>query len=210
QLAFAKIPLAAAALQCDRVHQLPQLFSLLDHWHVIFQIRRELTTLPRDVRRGQLTYLSFRAMSEAGIDLDQPISPERLLGALLLTGTVQKIGQECLARVEVCKGLARELSLDTFHAYSAALQENIRELMTLFSLSPATTFGQQPATSSTSSTPNPIAFTPWRDSGAQAIQMAEAHLLADRTFQESWEVQRRGIFGTPELVAKGFTPGLIV
>lgn len=208
QLAFAKIPLAAVALQCDRVHQLPQLFSLLDHWHVIFQIRRELTTLPRDLRRrGQPTYLRLRTMSEAGIDFDQPISPERLLGALLLTGTVQKIGQECLARLEVGRALARELSLETFNAYTAAIEENIREFMTLFSLT------QRPPTleqSVPNSTTNPIAFTPWRDSVAQAIQMAEAHLLADKTFRESWEVQRRGVFDTPELVAKGFTPGLIV
>ncbi len=203
QLAFAKIPLAAVAVQCDRVDQLPQLFSLLDHWHVIFQIRRELTNLPRDVRRGWPTYLSLRTMSEAGIDFDQPTSPERILGALLLTGTVQKIGQECLARLEVGRALARELSLDTFHAYSAALEENIREFMALFSLT------QRPPTTEKSA-PDPIAFTPWRDSLAQAIQMAETHLLADRTFQESWEVQRRGVFGTPELVAKGFTPGLIV
>jgi hypothetical protein len=208
QLAFAKIPLAAVALQCDRVHQLPQLFSLLDHWHVIFQIRRSITTLQRDLRRrGQPSYVIVRAMLEAGIDLDQPTSPERILGALLLTGTVQKIGQECLARLEICRTLARDLNLETFEAYNARVEESIRELMALFSLSRATNNHLRPATSST---PNQIVFTPWRDSLGQAIQMAEAHLLADRTFQESWEVQRRGAFNTPELVAKGFTPGMIV
>jgi hypothetical protein len=208
QLAFAKIPLAAVALQFDRTQQLPQLFSLLDHWHVIFQIRREITTLQRDLRRrGQPTYLIVRAMSEAGMDLDQPASPERVLGALLLTGSVLKIGQECLARLEVCRTLARELNLTTFDAYTAGVEENIREVMALFSLAPKSPASQPEVSGLTVS---PIAFTPWRDSLAQAIQMAEAHLLADRTFQESWEVQRRGVFDAPELVAKGFTPGLIV
>jgi hypothetical protein len=40
--------------------------------------------------------------------------------------------------------------------------------------------------------------------------MAERYLLADPDFRESWEVQRRGLFGRPELTAKAFPAGLIV
>jgi hypothetical protein len=40
--------------------------------------------------------------------------------------------------------------------------------------------------------------------------MAEQYLLADRTFRESWEVQRRGVFDTTELIGRVFAPGLIL
>jgi len=40
--------------------------------------------------------------------------------------------------------------------------------------------------------------------------MAEGYLLADRSFRESWEVQRRGVFNAPELVGRVFAPGLIL
>jgi hypothetical protein len=40
--------------------------------------------------------------------------------------------------------------------------------------------------------------------------MAERYLLADPTFKESWEVQRRGIFGASEVIGQAFPSGLIV
>jgi hypothetical protein len=40
--------------------------------------------------------------------------------------------------------------------------------------------------------------------------MAEDYLLSDLMFRESWEVQRRGVFGVAEMTGKAFPMGLIV
>jgi hypothetical protein len=55
-----------------------------------------------------------------------------------------------------------------------------------------------------------LTFAPARDSLAEAVRMAEAYLLADRGFRESWEVQRRGLLGEPEMTGRVFGPGLIL
>jgi hypothetical protein len=144
-------------------------------------------------------------MLEGGIALSDAVAPERILAAVLLTGFVANIGQECLARLERCRALAQELKLPTFEGYCTALEEWIRELTHLFSLKPImATDG-----AGTKSHWQKSFFAPYRDSVSQASQMAEGYLLADPTFRESWEVQRQGttnITGT----AKTFPVAFIV
>jgi hypothetical protein len=127
------------------------------------------------------------------------VTPERLLGAMLLTGALDQIVGECLAWLSAARALGQELGLPTFGAYFDRTDHQFRELRELFSLK----------TPTASSQPK-VSFAPARDTLSQAIEMAEGYLLSDRTFRESWEVQRRGMFGFPELVGKAFAPGLIV
>ena len=203
QLAFAKIPAIAVALWAGEEYaaaaRLPKLLSMLDALHAALQVRREIFNLRRDVRRGRCTYPIFKTLRDAGIGLGQPVTPERLLGAMLLTGALDQIVGECLAWLSAARALGQELGLPTFSVYFDSTDHQLRELQELFSLK-----------TPTASTQPKVSFAPARDTLSQATEMAEGYLLSDRTFRESWEVQRRGMFGFPELVGKAFAPGLIV
>ena len=43
---------------------------------------------------------------------------------------------------------------------------------------------------------------PYVDTLPKVVEMAEGYLLSDLTFRESWEVQRRGLFGLAEMTGK--------
>jgi hypothetical protein len=188
RLAFGKIPVVAAAVQAGQTHLLPGLFSMIDELNIVLQTVQDIANIQRDLGRGHYTYPIVRTMLEAGIALSDAVAPERILAAVLLTGFVATIGQECQARLALCRALAHELKLPTFQGYCTALEEWIRELVQLFSLKPSVATDG----AGTKSPWETTFFAPYRDSLSQSIQMAEGYLLADRTFRESWEVQRQG------------------
>jgi hypothetical protein len=205
RLAFGKISVAAAAVQAGRVDLLPHLFLMLDQLNIVLQAVQDIANIQRDVGRGHYTYPIVRTMQAAGLELSDTVAPERILAAVLLTGFVANIGQECLIHLERCRTLAQELKLPSFERYVTALEEWIGQLGQLFSLKPVA------ATDGTDTDWQwaKTFFAPYRDSLSQSTQMAEGYLLADRTFRESWEVQRQGtanLSGT----AKAFPVGFIV
>jgi hypothetical protein len=53
-------------------------------------------------------------------------------------------------------------------------------------------------------------FASYVETLPKVIEMAEGYLLSDLSFRESWEIQRRGVFGLSELVSRAFPAGLIV
>jgi hypothetical protein len=173
---------------------------MLDHLNAIWQTLHDLSTFRQDLTRRRYTYPIRKTLQQAGLDPEPLPHPEQMLGALVLTQTVEKIGQEALHKLEVCRAIADTLSLPSFNAYFTALNARITELMALFSLKtkPVETKQKRPF------------FAPHVDTLPKVIDMAERYLLADPTFRESWEVQRRGIFGAAEVTAKAFPAGLIV
>jgi hypothetical protein len=201
KLAFSKIPAAAVALAASGDASLVSpLCSMLDHLNAIWQTLRDLSTFRQDLTRRRYTYPIRKTLQEAGLDPEPLPDPEQMLGALLLTQTVEKLGQEALDKLKACQASADTLSLPSFNPYFTALNTHITELMAVFSLKP------KPAERKQS---RPI-FAPYVDTLPKVIDMAERYLLADLTFREGWEVQRRGIFGADEVVAKAFPAGLIV
>lgn len=202
-LAFTKIPLVAVTLSLQRDEILPPLCAMLDRLNLVFQILRDISTLRRDLAQRRWTYPILRTIHEAGLDPLQPISPERLLGALVLTGTIGKIGQECLVELEAGRTLAESLSLPTFLAYFEGMRDWVAEVRELFDLK------IQPKEKADKTGRRPL-FVPFVDTLPKVIGMAEDFLLSDLTFRESWEVQRRGIFGVGEMTGKAFPMGLIV
>ncbi len=201
KLSFAKIPAVAAAMWAgeEDTARLTALLSMLDSLNGAVQVRQEIFNIRRDLGRGHYTYPILRVMREAGIEPGQPVTPERILGAMLLTGAVDAMAEEGLTRLKAGRAAAHGLGLPTFDAYFVRVEDQFRGLRELFSLKGPPTSPQLG-----------VSFAPARDSLSQAIQMAEAYLLSDRTFRESWEVQRRGFFGMSEWVGKAFAPGLIV
>jgi hypothetical protein len=205
RLAWVKIPAAAVALHGGgpRASRLAPLLDLLDRVSVIHQIWHEVLAVRRDAHRGFRSYPIARAMREAGLEPSARVPPERLLGALVLTGAMSRLARECLAQLDECRASAHALDLPTLAAHLAAVAVPFHELDDLFSMGgaprPAARLG-----------PTRLSFADPHDSLAEALAMAEGYLLADRTFRESWEVQRRGVFGSTEVIGRVFAPGLIL
>jgi len=207
KLAYAKIPVAAVALhplveQPPDTNRLAQLYGLMDRLNFVYQILQDISNLRRDLIQRRPTYLLQRAMAEAGLDVRRPVSSERLLGALVLTGAVEKIGQECLLQLDEARSMTQAPGWTTMATHMTTVADRVRQMMALFDLK----VNSKPAGLGR---PEPF-FGPYVDPLPKVIDMAEGYLLADPVFRESWEVQRRGLFGRSELTAKAFPGGLIV
>lgn len=194
--AFAKIPLAAGAFFAGQTDELPQLLSLADQFNAVYQTQLEIFTLLRDAKQGRLTNPIRQIMEAAGIDPHQPVSPERILGAAVLTGTVTALCRQNAARLQQGRDAAKKLNLPTFAGYFAAAAEFVEQTGALFSLT-----AKSPAAVTIP------AMAPAVDSLATAIEAAEAYLLSDLSFRGSWDVQRSA---KQELTAKAFPAGLVV
>jgi hypothetical protein len=201
KLAFSKLSVAAAAIGVGQAHLLPRLEPLLDGLNVILQLLRELSTLRRDLARQVYSYPILKTLETAGLDPHQALSPEQILGALVLTGSMTQVREACLTQLTSCREIAVALKLPTFEAYTKTLEGLVEEIFGLFSLKPKKATGMN--------TPKAI-FVPSMETLPTVIQMAEGYLLSDLSFRESWEVQRRGIFGLSEMIGQAFPMGLIV
>jgi hypothetical protein len=181
---------------------------MLDRLNLVFQIMGDISTIRRDLGRRSPTYPILRTMEEAGLDPQQPATPEQILGAMVLTGSIGKICEECLSQLEEGRTIATSLNLPTFTAYFSVIEAWVGEVRELFSIRKGT------ATAPSSRVPgekrrSPF-FAPYVDTLPKVIEMAEGYLLSDLTFRESWEIQRRGAFGVAELTGQAFPMGLIV
>lgn len=192
--ALAKIPLAAVAVTAGRQADLPQLGALLDTFNRVYQTQSEILALWRDAAQRRLTYPIAQIMAAAGIDPQQPVSPERILGAAVLTGAVARLCQADERRLAEAQLVAEALGVPTLAGYLAAAAGFVQDTGRLFSLKP-----KKPAV--------PRAFAPVSNSLAAALSAAEGYLLSDLTFSESWDVQRGG---ARELTAQAFPAGLVV
>ncbi|HXV97861.1 MAG TPA: hypothetical protein VEC93_05510, partial [Anaerolineae bacterium] len=204
-LAFTKIPAAAVAITVGKIEVLPQLCAMLDRLNLVLQTMRDISTLQRDLGRRNLTYPILKTMQAAGFDPHQPTAPEQILGAMVLTGTIEKVSQECLTWLVECRTISTSLNLPAFTAYFGVVERLLGEIRELFSLKriksaiPPTAEKQR----------RPI-FVPYVDTLPKVIEMAEGYLVSDLTFRESWEIQRRGAFGVAEMTGQAFPMGLIV
>jgi hypothetical protein len=216
KLAFTKIPTAAVALSMGREDILPEVCARLDGFNRVFQSMREIATLRRDLAQRNFTYPILRTMQEAGLDPRQPLPSEQILGAMVLSGSIAKICQENLTELEECRTATQTLHLPSFAAYLRGIEAWVAEVQELFSVKKGPTaqnLGATPRKRSASHlglrAPQRPLFAPHVDTLPKVIEMAEGYLLSDLTFRESWEVQRRGVFGLAEMTAKAFPMGLI-
>jgi hypothetical protein len=201
KLAPAKLSVVAVALHSGHSAMLPQLLEMMDRLNQLFQARREILSLRRNLLRGEVAFPIVRTMMAAGIPLQAPLVPEQVLGAALLTGSVREICQESLEDLESYREIARGLKLPTWLAYFDTLETITRELLGLFSLG---------AASAAETSQRHTTFLPYKDTLAQAIKIGEEYLLSDLTFRESWEVQRYVLLDIPEVTCKAFPAGLII
>ncbi len=203
QLAFTKIPVAAVAFGAAQETSLPELAKMMDRLNFVWQTRRDFWTLRRDLAQRRLSYPLYRTLLAADIDPLEPVAPERVLGALVLSGVVAEICDDCMANLAECRAIAAALRLANLLEYLGIVEGLVQKIRALFEI------GQKRPGSSITPLQRPFC-APYAEPLPKVIQMAEGYLLADPTFRESWEVQRRGGFGRPEMTAKAFPAGLIV
>jgi hypothetical protein len=203
KLAPAKISVVAVALKAVRETDLAQLLSFFDHLNAVFQISHEVADVRHDLFSRRYTYPVLRAMEEANIPLEPSLRPERVLGALVLTGVTNKIHRECVEHLRACRRLAGEHRLPTFEAYSTQVQVVMNRAMSPFSRNPLSSLA--PAEDSYYA----ISPRPWVDTLPLTCEMAEGFLLSDTTFKESWEVHRLGLFNAPQAVSRSVS-GFII
>lgn len=205
KLAFAKLPIAAVGLKANQeAATIAQLCAMLDQLNGVLQTLRDIAAIRMDINRRRYSYPIMAAMQAAGIDPNQLVRPEQILGALVLTDIIGKIGQESLARLDAGRKIAKTLNLPSFTAYFGGVETRIEQMVALFSIK------ARPEPHHPRHKPTGPFFTPYVETIPKVIEMAESYLLADLTFRESWEVQRRGLFGVSEMTAKAFPAGLII
>jgi hypothetical protein len=201
-----KIAAAAVALKASKDADLPRLFSLLDDFCVAWQILQEVLDIRRDVARGFITYPIARTVEAVGIVPGAAVSPERVLGAAVLTGAVGRVCEECSERLDGCRRAADGLGLPSLVGHFSEVQQIAQDVAGLLSMGPSLA---EKLGASEPLHPPKVVFTPHVDHLAKACQMAEGYLLSDLTFRESWEVHRRGMFGADEVVSK-MPAGLVI
>ena len=177
----------AAAGSLDRGTRVAEMLGLMADG---YQVVLELASLRRDAELGRVSYPMAVIAQAAHLALRPPPKPEVVLGAMVATGSFDRIIESALDRLSKARALAIELRLPTFAAFLADVEAQFG--------GPASGPGR-PGVAFGQSTP-PL---------SQALHMAEGYLLADPEFRESWETHREGMFGEPE-VSSRFPAGLIL
>ena len=192
---MAPLSLGPIAVICwaGLLEHLDQLEEMLDDLNSVKATIVSLRDIKRDLSQGTLSP-TVRLM--IGFPRSPGEYPERILGELLLSGAVDPVIESCHRQLDRARGIARSLQLPTFASYTEHLDEVAGEMRSLLSLG-----GNRQ--------PSPLRQPPAPPTVAQSIRMAEGFLLADRTFQEAWEVHRWGMNGANELSAR-FPAGLII
>lgn len=197
RLAFTKLGAIGAAHALDRADLIPNLDTLLDRLNFAHQILRQFSTLRQDLARHHLTYPILKAFQAAGLKPHEPYSPERILGALVLTNAVAEIRRACLDELAAARTSAASLRSPIFSRYADAVERQVEAVSRLFSLKPPSSPENKAALT------RPV-FAPFVETLPTVIKMAEGYLLADLSWRESWEVQRRGVFGRPQMIGRAF------
>ncbi|MEM7343718.1 MAG: hypothetical protein AAF485_05710 [Chloroflexota bacterium] len=205
KLAFSKIPIAAVLLNAEHPVELSTLETMFDHLNFIYQLLQDLSLIRQDLTVRRYSYPVARMFDAAKLDPHQAYSAERLLGALVLTQIIPKLGQECIERLDSCRAIAKSLKLPTFTAHFDVIETIINEVSALFSLKA----GPKPGEQTGDKKPSQPFFISPIDTLPKVIEMAEGYLLADLTFEESWEIQRQGILTHPVVIGKAFPTGMI-
>lgn len=175
--------------------------ALVDDLCMAFQIWDELSTLIRDLGQGRLTIPIAQIAQAAGIPLQPMPDQLQVLGAMVVTNGLEQVLDICSARLVDSVERARALDLPTLTSFldDVTVADAERRLLMLGGKTEIGSLGTASFASIRQEPPTK----------AKAISMAEAFLLSDLTFRESWETHREGMLGADEVAAR-FPAGLIL
>lgn len=197
--------LALAGLEVSGAAELgPPVEEAVHRLAVAFAIIDDLASMHRDLLNGRLSYPILVVAEAAGILLDQPPEPTMVLGALLLTGSLQRLLEEAERLICEARDQASELGLPTLSAFIDDAQPAFAER-----LARAKGGGPRERAGTSSERPRAPLVRIVEPAPAKATAMAARFLLADPELRESWEVHREGMFGADEVVSR-FPAGLIL
>jgi hypothetical protein len=170
--------------------------AMLDNLAAGFQIRDDLRSMHHDLLAGRPTYPIAAVADRAAISLHPWPDPLVLLGSAVTTGAIEAILETAIGRLGESRLAAEGLGLATFAAFAADAQASFEDRL-LAVRRGVRTPSHEPLIA--------IAEPTLR----KATVMAEGYLLADRSFRETWETHREGMFGEP-LVMSRFPVGLVL
>lgn len=175
--------------------------AMLDALALAFQIRDDVETMDRDLQLGRITYPIAVVARAAQIPLSPPPEPGRMLGAMVVTRSLPAILAKAEALALDSERRARELGLPTVGSYLDEVHA---------------TFAQRTNQVSGTDGPSPTVMQRavplmrmFEPTVPKALAMAERFLLSERTFRESWETHREGMFGAQEVCSR-YPAGLIL
>jgi len=175
--------------------------AMLDGLAAAFQIRDDVETMHRDLQHGRVTYPIATVARAAHIPLHPPPEPNQILGAMVATRSLPTILAKAEALVLDSARCARELDLMSVGSYL----DDVRAI-SAEQLNRVSPVDGPPPSATPRSGPLMRTFEPTLP---KALDMAQRFLLSERTFRESWETHREGMFGSGE-VASRYPAGLIL
>ncbi len=203
-----KAGFAAVLLSSDRACVVPDVARLLDELNALFQIRRDILSIPKDLARHVYTMPIDRIAATLPNQRGTMEHPDRILGALLLARPLQPLISDCLARLDLCGELCRQIGMAHFDPVIKRLRTSFEETGDVFDLRKRQGADPKPETTRL---PEGQSFKLDPDRGpGGSLAMAEAYLLADPELRESWEVHRWGFLGRKVLTGRNFPCGFIL
>jgi len=183
----------ATGAVCQRPSETPTLIECLQTFHHAAQLVNEALNVRRDLALGQTSSFIQNAQATLGL---HAATPEKFLGALVLSNAAAPLHQQALTYLAQSRALAEDIQWPSFARFLDGFEAHTNAVFAALNLK------AQPKMV--------VRFTPVAHHHAHAQDMAERYLLADLEFKESWEVQRRGLFGRPEVISKTFGAGLVL
>jgi hypothetical protein len=202
---FSKIAPVASLMATNNMSRVDSLERFLDELNNLFQVQMDILNLKRDLVNGHTTYPIMRIVRAAGIEITKPLVPEKILGAILLFDPISDLLRDCFERLAWCRSLCRQGSFASFASLLDSWEASFGKLQGLFALR-----RKMPGEKERISEDH-TSFIPDADAPLPlSIRTAQAYLLSDLTFRESWEVHRWGFLGKPVLTGRIFPSGLIL
>jgi hypothetical protein len=192
---------ASVALAAGRESLLTGLIALLDDLHGLLVVRRDLLRSRSDLFLGRVRPALGWAAWRFGVDL--PARPEEVMGAMIVSDSVDRLAEAWTAWLERCRSAGSRLGLERLARYAEDLRPLMDELHDLFDVrqpggwAPPTSEVAAASTGTTS------------DLLTTGIDTAARYLLSDPSFRQSWEVHRWGLGGAEEVTAT-FPAGLVL
>ena len=189
----------AALAAADRSEAGARVAEMLDQMANSYQVMADLASMRHDLELGRTSYpIAFIARA-AGILLRPRATPEVILGAMVITGSLRPIMEAALGSLRSAHEIAMDLQLPTFAAFLSDAEAHLEARLASWTVG-------QPREGLAWPVPLVPQSTPTLP---HALSMAGAFLLADPTLRESWETHREGMLGRSE-VASRFPAGLIL
>ena len=203
-----RIVASAALAVAGRPEIVPLVHAMLDDLATALQVEADLASMHHDLLVGRITYPIAVVAHDAGIELHPIPRAERVLGALVLTGSLAAILATAVARLDAARETASRLGLAAFTGFIEAVGRRLDDRLQATSAGPDGT-GATAARATAARATDAALIRIADPTVPRALAMARASLTADPSLRESWETHREGMLGADE-VASRFPAGLIL